>query len=231
MHIDTYYKKLWMDSLDKFRKRQFEYDNLIDDPNDQRFGLTVLVRPSKEVRNAISQMLQHFQELEPEQYYYPITDLHVTVLSVISCYNGFNRLSFSRDYYKKVVEDSIQNIHPFKLHFQGITASPAGILAQGYPDGMLNLLRKNLRSLFKKSGLESSFDTRYAIVAAHATIMRFKKPLNNPAKFIEVIEEYRNHEFGSTHVEGIELVFNDWYQRKDKGFTIASFQLPDEHLS
>ena len=217
-----------MNALDKFRKGQFEYDNLIDDPKDQRFGLTVLIRPAEEVKIAISQMLQHFQELEPEQYYYPFTDLHVTVLSVISCYNGFNRLSFNRDDYKKVVEASIKNIHPFKLHFQGITASPAGILAQGYPDGMLNLLRKNLRTSFKKSGLESSFDTRYEIVAAHSTIMRFKKPLLNPVKFIKVLEAYRHHEFGCTHVEEIELVFNDWYQRKDKGFTIATFQLPDE---
>ena len=225
MHIDTYYKKFWVDALAKFRKGQFEYDRLIEDPKDQRYGLTVLVRPSREVKNAINQVLMHLQSIEPGQYYYPISDMHVTILSVISCYNGFNRQSFNDEDYKKVVKASIQNIHPFKLHFQGITASQAGILAQGYPDGMLNLLRKNLRALFKKSCLETSFDTRYLIVAAHSTIMRFKQPLQNPAKFIEVLEEYRHHEFGCTHVDEIELVYNDWYQRKDKGFTIASFQL------
>ena len=82
--------------------------------------------------------------------------------------------SFNADDYKKVVSASIQNIYPFKLHFQGITASPAGILAPGYPDGMSNLFRKNLRALFKKSGLKISFDTRYLIVAAHSTIIRFQ---------------------------------------------------------
>ena len=229
MHIDTYYKKFWVNALAKFKMGQFEYDKLIDDPKDQRFGLTVLVRPSKEVKLAINQVLMHFQSLESGQYYYPISDMHVTVLSVISCYNGFNRQSFNGGDYKKVVKASIQNIHPFKLHFQGITASPAAILAQGYPDGMLNLLRKNLRTLFKKSGLETSFDTRYSIVAAHSTIMRFQQPLQNPAKFIEVLEEYRHYEFGCTHVAEIELVFNDWYQRKDKGFTIAKFLLHDEN--
>ena len=162
---------------------------------------------------------------EHRQYYYPVSGTHVTVLSVIPCYNGFNRQSFNDEDYKKVVKASIQNIHPFKLHFQGITASPAEILAQGYQRGMLNLFLKNFRALFKKSGLEISFDTHYSIVAAHSTIMRFKQPLQNPAKFIEVLEEYRHHEFGCTYVDELELVYNDWYQRKDKGFTIASFQL------
>ena len=142
MHIDTYYKKFWVDALVKFRKGQFEYDRLIENPKDQRYGLTVLVRPSREVKNAINQVLMHLQSIEPGQYYYPISDMHVTILSIISCYNGFNRQSFNDEDYKKVVKASIQNIHPFKLHFQGITASPAGILAQGYPEGLLNLLRK-----------------------------------------------------------------------------------------
>ncbi|MCY7420719.1 MAG: hypothetical protein LH478_03140 [Chitinophagaceae bacterium] len=229
MHIDTYYKKFWAEALKKFKKGQFEYDRLIDDRNDHRYGLTILIRPSDVIKQAINQLLMHLKALEPDQYYYPCTDMHVTVLSVISCYNGFTRASFNRDDYTHVVKQSLKNIHPFKLHFQGITASPAGILAQGYPDGMLNLMRKNLRTFFKKSGLETSFDTRYAIVAAHSTIMRFKHPLNNPEKFIQVLKEYRHHEFGCMHVSEIELVFNDWYQRKEKGFTIATIELHEEH--
>ena len=74
---------------------------------------------------------------------------------------------------KKIVKASIQYIYPTKLNFQGITASPAGILAQGYPEGLLNLLREHLRELFKKSGLETSFYTRYSIVAAHLTTILF----------------------------------------------------------
>ena len=230
MHIDTYYKRFWANALEEFKKGQFVYDRQIDDRNDHRFGLTILIRPVEPIKQAINQFLMHLKTLEPDQYYYPCTDMHVTVLSVITCYNGFTRLSFNRENYTKVVEQSLKNIHPFKLHFQGITASPAGILAQGYPGGMLNLLRKNLRTFLKKSGLETSFDTRYAIVAAHSTIMRFKYPLKNPDKFLKVLEEFRHHEFGCMQVSEIELVFNDWYQRKENGFTIATFELHNEPL-
>ncbi len=225
MHIDTYYKQFWAEAIAHFKNGEFEYDPKIDDPKDKRFGLTVLVRPSDEVKSSISTLLDHFRRIEPDQYYYPPHDMHVTVLSVISCYEGFTRRSYKAADYVKIVEESIKGISPFKLHFQGITASPSCIMVQGYPEGMLNLFRKNLREAFNNSSLELSFDTRYTLMLAHATVMRFRKKISKTERFLEALEKYRNHEFGTTHINQVEFVFNDWYQRVQKGIVHAVLEL------
>ena len=225
MHIHTYYKQFWADALQKFQRNEFEYDPLIDDVNDNRFGLTVIIRPGKVIKEAIDHVLNEFRMTEPGQYYYPQTDMHVTVLSVISCYKGFSQRLYNPEDYKEIIKKSLENIHPFKIHFQGITASPCCIMVQGYPEGELNLLRTNLRDNFKNSGLETSFDKRYILKVAHSTVLRFKKKIIQNKRFIKKLEQFRQYEFGTSLVNEIEFVFNDWYLRKDKGHTIATFKL------
>jgi 2'-5' RNA ligase len=225
MHIDTQYKQLWTDALARFQKNEFEFDPLIDDATDQRFGLTIVIRPSQEVKASIEALLNAFRQIEPGQYYYPTDDMHVTVLSIVSCYNGFTRQSYTAKDYLKVIEKSLPDIHHFKIHFQGITASPGCVMVQGYPEGMLNLLRTNLRNSFKHTGLQTSFDKRYRLEVAHSTVVRFRNKINDKQKFINLLEHYRRHEFGTSMVNEIEFVFNDWYLRKDRGETIARFAL------
>ena len=75
-------------------------------------------------------------------------------------------------------------------------------------------MRNKLRENFKNTTLEQSIDSRYSIATAHMTVMRFKQKLENPGKLIQIIEKFRNHNFGTFTVDKIELVFNDWYQRK-----------------
>ena len=225
MHIDTYYKHFWAEAIQKFNRNEFEYDPLLDGGNDTRFGLTVIIRPSEIVLKAIDNVLNEFRAIEADQYYYPPTDMHVTVLSVISCYKGFSEQSFTPEGYIEVIRKSLENIHPFKIHFQGITASPGCIMVQGYPEGELNLLRTNLRDNFKNTGLETSFDKRYILKVAHSTVLRFKNKITQSKKFIKKLEQFRHYEFGTSMVNEVEFVFNDWYLRKDKGRTLATFNL------
>lgn len=223
MHIDTQYKQLWANALARFQKNEFEYDPLIEDANDQRFGLTIIIRPGQEVKASIEAMLNALRQIEPDQYYYPSDDMHVTVLSVISCYNGFTRQSYLPKDYLKVIERSLPDIRRFKMHFQGITASPGCIMVQGYPEGMLNLLRTNLRNNFKNTGLQTSFDKRYRLEVAHSTVVRLRHKITDNKKFIDLLEHYRRHEFGTSMANEIEFVFNDWYLQKQKVETIAKF--------
>ncbi|MFW5726422.1 MAG: hypothetical protein ACOCW4_01010 [bacterium] len=69
--------------------------------------------------------------MEPEQYQYPASDLHITLLSVISCYRGFgleqiDGLSLAR------FED-FKSIPAMQISFGGISASLATVLVCGYP--------------------------------------------------------------------------------------------------
>jgi 2'-5' RNA ligase len=63
-----------------------------------------------------------------------------------------------------------------------------------------------LRENFKKSTLEQSIDSRYAIATAHSTVLRFQEKLENPHKLMDVVEKFRDHDFGEFTVDKLELV-------------------------
>lgn len=225
-NLGDHYSRLYTESIAKIQQDEYRTDTLMDSPLDTRFGITLLVRPGSEVKQEIQHFLQELQLVEPAQYYYPASDMHVTVLSIISCYPDFDISNITIPDYVKLVENSIQTIQPFEIQFKGITASDSCIMLQGFPkNNMLDELRNNLRSNFRRSALEHSIDKRYSIKTAHATVVRFRQLLERKAAFLELLEKYRNYEFGAFKVENMELVLNDWYQRQKHVQLLHHFKL------
>ena len=226
MNVKDHYDKLYLDSLQKIKTGNYETDNLIDSPGDNRFGVTLLIRPDDNVKKEIQQFLNKLRVVEPLQYYYPGTDIHVTVMSIISCYQGFTLQNIAVEEYVKVIQKSIQGFTNFTIEYKGLTASPSCLMVQGFwNNDSLNLIRDNLRKNFGQSDLQQTIDKRYAIQTAHSTVMRLKKELTRKSEFLKLIEEYRNYSFGTYTVNTLELVFNDWYQRKDYVKELYSFSL------
>jgi hypothetical protein len=128
----TYYNKFWNTAIAQFEKGKFETDHLIDHPHDNRFGLSLILRPAAPVKAAIQRVIAAFSNIEPGQYYYPRSDMHVTALSLVSCYNGFNRAAFNAADYINVVQQSVKKISAFPIEFNGITASPGCVMVQGF---------------------------------------------------------------------------------------------------
>lgn len=215
MDLKKHYNGLWENALQIFRAGDFEIDPFLNTANDNRFGITLLFRPGKEVKDKVDVFLQELRQLEPEQYYYPASDMHVTVMSIISCHAGFSLGSIHLVEYIAVLQECLADIKPFRIDFAGITASPSCIMVQGFPvTDQLNVLRNKLREGFRQTSLQQSIDSRYVLQTAHCTVARFKEPLRHPASFLNKLKEYRSRSFGSTAVEQVELVYNDWYQRQ-----------------
>ena len=53
MNLKKHYRKLYNESIDEISSDEYEVDNLIDSELDQRFGITLLIRPSNEVKDKI----------------------------------------------------------------------------------------------------------------------------------------------------------------------------------
>lgn len=224
--LEKHYDRLWEISLSQFQAGAFELDSLIDSDSDSRFGITLLIRPGQEVQSRVQQFLMELQQLEPEQYFYPESDMHVTVMSVISCHAGFSLHSIRVEEYIQLIQHTLQNFGSFQLNFHGVTASPSGLLIQGFPVAdKLNVLRNQLRENFRNSMLQQTIDVRYVLQTAHITVVRFKAPLQNAAGFLRKVQEYRNHNFGKTEVNELELVYNDWYQRQALVQLLCCFRL------
>lgn len=226
MSLKAHYDKLYLDAIESFKNDTYVIDNLIDSPLDNRFGITLLARPPIEIKESIQQLIGKAKILEPNQYFYRNSDMHITVMSVISCFDGFKLEDINIQDYIQLINQSLKNINSFNITFKGITAAPSGIMIQGFmEDSTLNELRNNLRNSFKASGLLQSIDKRYAIKTAHATVMRFQDTLKNKNDFLDLIESYRTYNFGTFEVSNLELVFNDWYQKAEKVKQLHKFSL------
>ncbi|MFD3001548.1 2'-5' RNA ligase family protein [Pontibacter toksunensis] len=224
--LEKHYDRLWERSLSQFQAGAFELDPLIESDNDTRFGITLLFRPGQEVRDRIQQFLLELQQLEPEQYYYPKSDMHVTVISVISCHAGFSINNIRVEDYVQLIQHTLQNFGNFQLSFRGVTASPSGLLIQGFPVAdKLNALRNQLRESFRNTTLQQTIDARYVLQTAHITAVRFKAPLQNASAFLHKVQQYRNKNFEMTEVNELELVYNDWYQRQGLVQVLSRFSL------
>ena len=116
--------------------------------------------------------------------------------------------------YNTLIKQSLLDIENIEIQFKGLTASPSCLLIQGFmKNESLNNLRNTLREKFKNSTLQQSIDKRYAIQTAHSTVVRFREKFTNKSEFLNIMEKYKSHDFGTFKVNKIELVYNDWYQR------------------
>ena len=201
-------------------------DPLIESARDTRRGITLLARPAEGILTRIAAVLADFYPSEPNQYYYPVSDIHLTVLSIISCYPGFALDDVQVAAYQDAARTIARQAVPFAIRFAGLTASPGGVMVQGVPQGEgLEQLREEARKVFRQSGLQHSMDLRYALQTAHATVIRFKSGLVNTAAFIKRVEQYKGLDFGVFTVDAVELVYNDWYQRAANTISLGKYLL------
>ena len=226
MNLIKQYDNLYHAAIDSIENDTYETDSLINSLCDKRLGITLIIRPSQQVKSNIQTFLKALKEFDSSQYFYPNSDIHITLMSIISCYDGFNLNKICISDYVNLVKKSLQNIEAFNLHFKGVTASKAGIMIQGFPEKeILNNLRDQLRNNFKNSSLEQSLDKRYAIQTAHATVVRFRHELKNKMGVLKTLQEYKNHDFGIFTVHELEFVFNDWCLRKQKTKILEKFSI------
>lgn len=226
MSLQKHYNNLYNNSIKLIETGNYDVDSLLESPSDKRFGITLLARPSEEVKNSIQQFLNDLKTTNPNQYYYQNSDIHMTVMSIISCYDGFELNQINVQEYVQVIKESLNSISNFNIHFKGITTSSSCVMIQGFTDNeMLNNSRNTLRINFKNSNLQQSIDQRYTIQTAHTTVVRFKEPLLNTPHFIEVLKAYRHFNFGTFNVKTLELVYNDWYQKAKFVKTLSNFSI------
>ncbi|RVT76549.1 mutarotase [Flavobacterium sufflavum] len=228
MDLAAHYNQLFTNSAETISNNNYVIDPKIDAENDNRFGITLLIRPSESIKNKIQSFLNELKKEDAEQYYYPNSDMHITVLSIISCHDGFSLSQINPSTYIAVIQENLIHLKNLEINLNGITASNSTIMIQGFPTNeSLNSFRDSLRKAFKNTNLEQSIDSRYTLFTAHISVCRFRKPIADTTKLISLLEKYRNEDFGKFEVNKLELVYNDWYQRKEKTQILHQFIVPN----
>ncbi|WP_375583453.1 2'-5' RNA ligase family protein [Cyclobacterium xiamenense] len=228
MDLKAHYRRLHGEALNRIRQEGFSFDPLLLDPTDTRKGLTLLLRPNTNLLRSFSGFVEAVQRLAPGHHGYPPSDMHVTLMPLVSCYPEFRLGAVDLPAYIERIEESLRDIPPIQIEFKGVFASSSCLMIQGYPlDAYLEESREHLRRLFKHSGLEQSLDQRYRLVTAHCTLIRFQKPVSRTqtTDVLALLDHYRDHFFGCQHFEQVEFVCNDWYQRQKNVTLIQTFSL------
>lgn len=228
--LETIYDDMWNSSYPKIENNQYEIDTSIHDPADSRRGITALAYLSNnnlEVTQSIGDFLSQIHHIEPNQYYYPQQELHLTILSIISCITGFTLNDVDPYPYIKIFNQCIKEVKPINIKFVGVTASSSCVLIKGFPvgEGLIEL-RNKLRMHFKQSSLRSTIDSRYTISTAHITAIRFSSQLGDAKQLVNKLREYQDYDFGCISFTEFELVFNNWYQHlsETKSLTVCTLK-------
>ena len=225
MDLQKHYNDLYSSSIDLITNQGFKIDKNLDVVNDQRLGVSLIIKVNPTILLRIQDFLNKLRSVDPQQYYYEGSQIHITVLSIISCYQGFSLNNIHIEEYISLIQNSLIGIKTFNIEYKGITASDSTIMIQGFPSGKsLEKLRDSLRINFHESSLQQSIDIRYKTVTAHSTVARFRKKLNSASDFITILNRYREHYFGSQEVGAIDLVLNDWYHLSENVEYLHSFQ-------
>ena len=212
MKVEALYKDIERKGKNKIETYTEEIDEWIGNKNDRRMGIALTIRPTKEIKDAIEKIEKEIKKVEPNQYYYPQTDYHITLLGIITARQGFQYTHEQLENLKKATEEAIKYVKKFTIKLDGIICSGGAIMVKGFYDNEMEHIRKNLRQSILNHHLK--LDERYPTMSSHITIGRFKKPIENREGLIEYLQKYNHVYFGEFVVGEIELVYHNWYDSK-----------------
>jgi 2'-5' RNA ligase len=218
---------MWSAAIGRIRSGDVELDPVLAGRRpDSRRGLTVVARPSPEVRRRVASFVGRLRELEPDQHYYGPLELHVTVLSLFTATVAHGPLLAQTARYVAAVDSALRGAQPLQIGFAGVTASPAAILVQGFPrDDSLDRLRGALRTELRALALAEGVDDRYRLETAHMTVARFRAPLRDAERLAAALERARRRPFGTADAGGLSIVENDWYMSRAVTETVKRYRL------
>lgn len=221
------YDKLWSQAVQSIESNSVRIDpNLLNKATDLRRGFTLICRPSRSVQDAVMDFLKEARQIEPNQYYYKWTELHTTVLAIITSHAGFNLSEIDIATYIEVLTQSVASIPSFNISYRGVTASTDCVMIQGFPQGpTLEALRQNVRDNFERSGVKSTLDERFKTHTAHMTCLRFQDFVNSSDEFLQFLKRNRDFDFGTSEIVDLEFVVNDWYLSDENVDVLHRFPL------
>lgn len=222
--LKNHYNQMWTNSKPSILKNEIVPDlHLNDLENDKRRGLSLVAPLNSSLFSKVLGVMKKLEEIEPEQYYYPLENIHLTLMNITDFSENFVLDKKKRECYKRIIKKVFRDSQLFEVEFKGITASKGAVIIQGFCNNAIRELREKLRQEALKEGIGLKED--YKRETAHLTIIRFRKKLRSPEEFANQIEELRNTKIGIMQIKKARLVLHDWYNRKEKRKVIEEFPL------
>jgi 2'-5' RNA ligase len=223
------YERLWGKTGALLKSGEMPIDpHLRDKAGDSRRGVTLVARPDANVRRKVGRLLSEVAAIHPRQHFYRPSELHVTVMAIISGSTSWRDEIRKLPACQEVLNRVLEKGRLFRVHFRGVTVSPDAVMIQGFPaDDALFGLRNQLRGAFREAGLGSNLDRRYKTVTAHLTVMRFSEPEADWKRLFDFLQAHRETDFGETAFRSLQLIWTDWYASAGVVRVLQKYPLKD----
>ena len=127
--LTRHYGKILEDNREKILSGGTGDSFLRNAKEDSRMALVVLIRISPEITRKIGECIGELKEIEPELYYYPKSDLHITVMDILRGEEG-RTVPEDLDRYLECIQKCSEEIGPFEIVFDGLVASDNAVMVR-----------------------------------------------------------------------------------------------------
>lgn len=181
---------------------------------DSRRGLTLLGHLPAHVCRNIEFALQELKQVEPQQYYYPANDMHITVMDILACRPQFELSDGEFNRYRDEVARVAKTVPAIHWRMRGLMVSPGAVMVKEDYGPELEELRQKLRQTLPEVGLRLA--ERYPTFSGHVTVARFSSQLTARERFLDIIRQDDQLNFGEFTMHSLDLVVHDWYNQRIK---------------
>lgn len=214
MSTQEVYNNIYSQNIEFIRSGNIIKDDYLSSGRaDKRLGISLVI-PIKGIGRKYSFLIELFKKYEPDLYYYPFSDIHVTVFNYIEASSNYIKSVDVEKNYIRVTREVLREEAAFPIEFKGIVFSRQAGIIQGYDKGRLISIRNKIRILLKEYSIK--YVERYKTESAHITFCRFARGLKEPERLAGMIKENRHIDIGTEIINNIELIEHDWYNQQLK---------------
>ena len=142
---------------------------------DRRCGANFICRPPRHIVDCIGRIQTRLSTTEPDQYYYPAADLHLTLFE-ISHSQPLQAVEQGAQLLMARVGDLVKDLPQFEVSISGVNLSDRSCTLQLVPDDHhLEYVRETLRQRLARFGY--SAPPRHSQYSPHITFVRYLQPL------------------------------------------------------
>ncbi|HIV57759.1 MAG TPA: hypothetical protein H9902_07355 [Candidatus Stackebrandtia faecavium] len=180
------------------------------------------------VRSALAVELRDIGSIQVGTHFlYRPEDLHLTIRSL----EGYQDFIDPKvvDSYAKQVKTVVDDIPVMAVEVHGLGCSPSGIIACGYPDSNLQVLRRRLHDLAQCHGplAVAGADVNRIRDIANVSLGVFKEEGVTEPGLAEIIAQASDKPYGIMAVRRLSLVRYHWRAGRLDMVELKSFELGD----
>ena len=128
------------------------------------------------------------------------------------------------DSYKNGMAQTILDIGPIEVEYQGLIAIPSGILMYGYPDKDVNSFREKIRNL------NLDIKEPYKSDIVHSTFIRLCENINTN-KLLDFADKYSKVNLGNIYIKKLFLGIGSWRMGLDEISMRYKFDLVNKKVT